>query len=102
MKEVFDKIDSFEWGFGVFTETGVITLETMCVCLDTDDDEVIDAETFFKVISDGKEYREFLSIADIEDIFFNLKTQVSDPSDDLKLKAVVFYYKTDCFLEINA
>lgn len=101
MKDFFDKINTFEWGFCVFAEEGELTLKSECVCLDCNSDEVVDDEFYCKVVLDGKEYIELLTLSNIEDVLAYIKEQVPNPSDDLKLKAVLYYYETDCFLEVN-
>ena len=101
LKELFEKLDTFEWKFGTFIESGEVTLDTECVCLNTNSDEVIDSGSCFKVILEGKEYIGFLNIPDIKDVIEYIEEQVEKPNNELKLKAVLYYYETDCFLDLS-
>ena len=100
IKELINKIDSFKWNHLSYVEKGDITFDTLCIILDENEEEVLDDNFTFKIVAE-KNYVEFLGIADIRDIFDNLSQQIENPIDDLKLEALIFYFETDCFLEVN-
>ncbi|MBA4118902.1 MAG: hypothetical protein C0514_08430 [Candidatus Puniceispirillum sp.] len=101
IKEMLDHFDSFEWNFCVFTESCDVTLNTICVCLDIDDEMAVDTGEHLEVVFEGKSYIDLLSISDIGGVINYLTRQIPNPSDDLKLKAILYYEKTDRFLEVT-
>lgn len=100
IKDLFDKIDSFEWSRGVCIEEGEVTLQTLCIVVDDNMEEVVYDGVNDKIVLE-KDYIELLGVSDIRSIFSNLEQQIKNPSDDLKLKPLIFYFETDCFLEID-
>ncbi|MCA0371182.1 MAG: hypothetical protein LCH26_08790 [Proteobacteria bacterium] len=61
----------------------------------------VDTGEHLKVFFEGKSYIDLLSISDIKGVIGYLTKQVPHPSDELKLKAILYYEKTDRFLEVS-
>jgi len=100
IKEMLDQFGSFEWNRGVYVTDLDLTFDTECVVIDDLDEEVVYDGVHDKIIME-KEYVDFLRIQDIMQVFNNLKAQGVNPSDELKLKAILYYYETDRFLEVT-
>ena len=100
IKDLFDRIDSFEWRWGVYIEEGEITLQSICIVVDDNVEEVVYDGVNDKIVLE-KDYIELLGVSDIRSIFSNLEQQIKNAGDELKLKALIFYFETDCFLEVD-
>ena len=101
MKEMLDQFDSFEWNRGLYVAKLPLTFNTECIVIDDLDEEIIFDGKHDKIILENEEYIDFLRIQDIMQIFNNMKAQGVEPSDELKLKAILYYYETDRFLEVS-
>ena len=88
--DLFDTLDSLNENLSLFVPNNLekIALDTYCVIND-DFSENIQGLTYC------------IGIYDVQDVVENLKHQISHPINKDCLRALIFYIKNDCFIDMT-
>ena len=95
---VLEHINEFNWSDALFLpEDEVWNLNTKCMVLDPDDVE--DDEEDAPQIAKEKGLIYTLSIQNVQMIYENVHEQKGDCSNDDLIKALLYYYDNDAYIE---
>lgn len=94
---VLSDLDGFSWKDWVYIGQANISLSSVCLVTNPDDDE-LGADDFTPIEAEKNRMEEFLSVQDLRSIVENLKTWRTDASLEQKCAAVLYYSKHDSFM----
>jgi hypothetical protein len=98
LSTVLDDPMSFPWQHALFLPRDRLwELETRCAVIDWDEYE--DPESEPEVVEQSLRYA--LGIAIVQDIVNNLEQQVASPNLEMRLKAFLYYYEYDAFIDVS-
>ena len=98
LQEILETLPTFTWQDEVFIhKSEEVCLQSPCIVFNDLDTVEMDADSFTPLLAKAHDMKDFLSVADLQDVMENLNASTPNPNIDEVFEAALYYYGNDAF-----